>query len=102
MNHAEGLSEPGNLVDPDLVVPLARQTITVEEFAELAGIGRTTAYEAARRGEIPARRIGRRYVLPMPLVRQWFGEVEPSTDLAPVLGLPQSVEAAIAEPEASD
>lgn len=51
---------------------LHRQTLTVEEFAVLAGIGRSTAYEAARRGEIPARRIGNRYVIPVVLTRAWL------------------------------
>jgi excisionase family DNA binding protein len=41
-----------------------RQTFTVEEAAQLLGIGRNSAYEAVRRGELPVIRIGRRYVVP--------------------------------------
>ncbi len=41
-----------------------RQTFTVEEAAEILGIGRNSAYEAIRRGEIPALRLGRRLVVP--------------------------------------
>ena len=41
-----------------------RQTLTVEEAAEILGIGRNSAYEAIRRGEIPALRLGRRLVVP--------------------------------------
>ncbi len=41
-----------------------RQTLTVEEAAEVLGIGRNSAYEAIRRGEIPALRLGRRLVVP--------------------------------------
>lgn len=41
-----------------------RQTLTVEEAGAVLGIGRTAAYEAARRGEIPAIRIGRRLLVP--------------------------------------
>ena len=37
---------------------------TIEEAARLLGIGRSTAYEAARRGEIPTIRIGRRLLVP--------------------------------------
>ena len=40
-----------------------RATYTVEEVAALLGISRTTAYESIRRGEIPARRFGRRVVV---------------------------------------
>ena len=39
-------------------------TVTVEEAARLLGIGRNSAYEAVRRGEIPAIRIGKRFVVP--------------------------------------
>lgn len=36
-----------------------RATITVPEAAELIGVGRSAAYEAARRGQLPTRRVGR-------------------------------------------
>mgnify|MGYP002632559043 FL=1 len=101
MNQTERLSEHDNSVITALVVPSDRLTITVEEFAVLAGIGRTTAYEAARRGEIPARRIGRRYILPVPLVRQWFGEIDSSAESAPHLGRHDQGEAVAAEPDRS-
>lgn len=42
-----------------------RATVTVEEAARLLGIGRGSAYEAARTGEIPALRIGRRLLVPV-------------------------------------
>jgi len=43
-----------------------RPTIHVEEAARLLGIGRSTAYEAARRQELPTLRIGRRLLVPVP------------------------------------
>lgn len=43
---------------------IARQTLTVEEAAQILGIGRTLAFEMARRGELPALRLGRRLVVP--------------------------------------
>ena len=42
---------------------LERATLTVDEAATILGISRTTAYESVRRGEIPARRFGRRVVV---------------------------------------
>ena len=41
-----------------------RLTWTVTEAAKLLGISPTTAYEAARRGELPVRVIGRRMLVP--------------------------------------
>jgi excisionase family DNA binding protein len=40
-----------------------RATYTVAEAAGILGISRTTAYECIQRGEIPARRFGRRVVV---------------------------------------
>lgn len=39
---------------------LQRQSISIDEAAEVLGICRTSAYAAAKRGEIPAVRIGAR------------------------------------------
>ena len=40
-------------------------TITVTEAACRLGIGRNSAYEAVRRGEIPTIRIGKRILVPI-------------------------------------
>ena len=39
-------------------------TYRIEEAAQLLGIGRNHAYEAAKRGEIPSVRIGKRLLVP--------------------------------------
>lgn len=41
-----------------------RQTYTVTEVAEILGIGRNTAYESCRNGEIATIRIGGRILVP--------------------------------------
>jgi excisionase family DNA binding protein len=41
-----------------------RVTLTVTETAKLLGIGRGQAYDAVRRGEIHAIRLGKRLVVP--------------------------------------
>lgn len=47
-----------------------RATLTVEEAAEILGIGRSAAYAAVRRDEIPSLRLGRRVLVPTaPLLR---------------------------------
>lgn len=40
------------------------KTYSIEEAAQLLGIGRNHAYEAAKRGEIPVIRIGKRLLVP--------------------------------------
>jgi excisionase family DNA binding protein len=39
-------------------------TFTVEEAAKILRISRDAAYEAAKSGELPVVRIGRRYIVP--------------------------------------
>ncbi len=41
-----------------------RITLTIPEAAKALGIGINSAYEAAKRGEIPTLKIGRRVVVP--------------------------------------
>ena len=42
-----------------------RKTLTILEAANALGIGRNAAYEAARRGEIPTIKIGKRLLVPL-------------------------------------
>jgi excisionase family DNA binding protein len=42
----------------------SRMTVTVEEAAQLLGIGRQSAYQAARTGELPTIKLGRRLLVP--------------------------------------
>ncbi|MGH8906199.1 MAG: helix-turn-helix domain-containing protein [Egibacteraceae bacterium] len=58
-------------------------TLTVEQAAKLLGVERNAAYEAVASGELPALRIGRRWVvLTVPFLR--------------LLGVPVASEAALA------
>jgi excisionase family DNA binding protein len=50
-----------------------RATITIEQTAQILGLGRTAAYDAARRGELPTRRLGRRLLVPVPALLEWLG-----------------------------
>lgn len=55
--------------------PSPRQLLTVEETAALLRIGRSATYEAARCGQIPSVRLGRRVLIPKrPLMRLLAGE----------------------------
>lgn len=53
-----------------------RATITVEQAASVLQIARGTAYEAARTGDIPTIRIGRRLLVPVPRLLQMLGATE--------------------------
>ncbi len=50
-----------------------RATISVEEAGTLIGVGRSAAYEAARSGQLPTRRLGRRLLVPVPALLEWLG-----------------------------
>ena len=49
-----------------------RATITIEQTAQLLGLGRTAAYDAAKRGELPTRKLGRRLLVPVPALLAWL------------------------------
>ena len=54
--------------------------LTVEEAAELLRISRTTAYEAVRRGEIPALHIGRRLLIPVQAILRLLNAESSTSD----------------------
>jgi excisionase family DNA binding protein len=57
--------------DPD---DTARLTYTIEEAAKLLGVGRNTAYEAAKTGDLPVVRIGGRLIVPRARLAELLGE----------------------------
>lgn len=67
----------GALADLD-----GRTTITVEETAAILGIGRSAAYEAARRGQLPTRRLGRRLFVPVSALLRWLGVESPPAEVS--------------------
>ena len=54
------------------VLTPARVTYTVPEIAALLGISRATAYAMLRAGEIPARRIGSRWIIACRRFNAWL------------------------------
>ena len=49
-----------------------RMTYTVDEVAELLGLARGTAYARVRDGSIPARQMGRRWVISRSSFDAWL------------------------------
>ncbi len=50
-----------------------RLVLTVEETAELLGLSRGAAYEGVRSGDIPALRVGRRWLIPRARLLELLG-----------------------------
>ena len=53
--------------------PRAEPTLSVERAGRLVGLGRSAAYEAATRGELPTIRFGRRVVVPTAALLRLLG-----------------------------
>ena len=58
-------------------------TYSVDEVAALLGIARGVAYESVRNGEIPATRVGRRWLVPRRRFHAWL---DGTADPAPTTG----------------
>lgn len=56
------------------------QTYTVDEVAEILGIGRNGAYEGVKSGEIPSIRIGKRILVPKAALDRMLASYADSTD----------------------
>jgi excisionase family DNA binding protein len=56
-----------------------RLTLTVEETANLLGIGRQLAYERVKTGEIPAIKVGRRLLVPKKALENLLEQPRPLT-----------------------
>lgn len=51
-----------------------KRTLSIPEASQELGIGRSSAYEAARRGELPTIRIGHRLLVPRAALDRMLGE----------------------------
>jgi excisionase family DNA binding protein len=64
--------------DPDDPISLndlpGVETYTVPEVAARLGIGRCMAYDLVRQGIIPAKRLGRRWIVPRARFHSWLNE----------------------------
>jgi excisionase family DNA binding protein len=53
---------------------MTKQTLSIPETAKALGIGRSAAYEAARNGEIPTVKIGKRILVPTVALERMLDE----------------------------
>lgn len=63
--------------------PSDKALLTIPEAAKVLGIARTSAYEAVRRGELPALHVGKRVYVPRAQLEAWVGETEPPASNTP-------------------
>jgi len=56
---------------------MEKRTYTIPEAAKVLGIGRSAAYEAARTGQIPTIRIGKRILVPAVALDRLLAGAEP-------------------------
>jgi excisionase family DNA binding protein len=57
-------------------------TYTADELAELLGVNRKTIYEAAARGDIPHRRLGRRLIFERVAILTWLRRTNTASEPA--------------------
>jgi excisionase family DNA binding protein len=75
-------------MDAPLTLDELRSRLTISLWPEAAGvlgIGRSTAYELARTGEIPTRRLGAQYRVPTHELLAMFGAPTGDADPPPAL-----------------
>lgn len=65
-------------IDPDDPISgndvLSSQIYTVRQVATLLGLNLGVIYELVRNGEIPAKRLGKRWVIPRRLFHAWLND----------------------------
>lgn len=69
----------------DEVIPQGKVTLTVEQTAPIVGLGRTAAYEAVKRGDLPSRRVNGRVLIPVPALLVWLGVEAPASTVREAL-----------------
>lgn len=48
------------------------EVIKADDVARMLGVSKQTVYSAARDGELPCRRVGRRYVFVKQVIQDWM------------------------------
>jgi excisionase family DNA binding protein len=57
---------------------MTTKTVNVEEAGRILGVGRNSAYEAVRRGEIPVIKIGKLLRVPVVALERMLEEARPT------------------------
>lgn len=66
--------------DPSAILAARPHVLTVEAAGKYFGLGRSASYEAARRGELPTLRFGKRLVVPVRQIEAMLGGTVPQVE----------------------
>jgi excisionase family DNA binding protein len=69
-----------------IACPVEQAVYRVEEAAVVLRMSRAATYAALRRGQIPARRVGRRWLIPRHALHTWLNATERTTPEQPQNG----------------
>ncbi|MGU3536851.1 helix-turn-helix domain-containing protein [Methylobacterium sp. A54F] len=61
------------MTSQEMMTELSKATLPIPVAGKLLGISRDTAYDAARSGDLPTLRFGRRLVVPTSKLREMLG-----------------------------
>ena len=73
MNHERSERVSISELNGPLPDPATEPVLSVERAGSFMGLGRSAAYDAVRRGDLPSLRIGRRVVVPTARLRALLG-----------------------------
>jgi hypothetical protein len=59
-----------------------RLWMSVPEAGALVGLGRSASYDAARRGQLPVRRLNGRLIVPVPAFKKWLEGCDGDSQIA--------------------
>jgi len=68
------------------------QTLTIQEAAKILGIGKSMAYKAAKAGDIPTVRIGKRLLVSRPALEHMLHIAKPDDTLKYVIDILQNIQ----------
>lgn len=71
LRRADDVTSPHSELSSREAEPYLREILNADEVASLLGVGRNSVYEAASRGEIPHRRLGKRLLFSRAAVLEW-------------------------------
>lgn len=57
-----------------MILQIERKAVSVAEAAKMIGISINRAYELVRSGEMPAKHVGKRWLVPLAALEKWLEE----------------------------
>lgn len=58
-----------------MVIEMNRKAVSVAEAAEMLGISVTRAYQLVHAGQLPAKQVGKRWLVPIKALEKWLEDL---------------------------